>query len=102
MTDSKQIEIKYKSIDGTEHSAFIWPLVRKEGIKVIHSVLKVVGGATLGNDISKILEELDYDVFMNIAKPLLRNATVDLKECKDIEEFDGFNGHYLDLYILTV
>lgn len=101
MQESKQIEIKYKSLDGTEHSAFIWPLVRIEGARVLHEIISVVGGATLGNDLSSMLQRLEFTVFLSIAKPLLRNAVIDLKECKDLESFDGFNGHYLDLYILV-
>jgi hypothetical protein len=101
MSDPKQIEIKYKSLDGTEHSAFIWPLVRIEGVKVIHKVMSVLGGLTLGGNITAALQALDFDTFLSIAKPLLRNATIDLVECKDIETFDGFNQRYLDLYILV-
>lgn len=98
---SGQIEIKYKSLDGKEHEAFIWPLKRKEGIKVLHTLIQTIGGLVLGSDIFSILKAIDLDVFMSIANPLLRNAVIDLKECKDLESFDGFNGSFTDVYVLT-
>lgn len=99
---SEQVEIKYTSLDGTEHSAFIWPLKRKEGVKILHTLITTIGGAAISGDLVSMIKAIDYDALINILTPLLRYAVIDGKECKELDTFDGFNGRFTDIYIIGV
>lgn len=114
----ERINVVYKGVDGAAHAAFITPLARKEGFAVLHTVLSTIAGSVDqevlrgmsggGVDpgaivafVSNAIRAIDFDTFWGVASKLLRYATIDLKECKDLDSFDGFNGAFADLYPLV-
>lgn len=94
------IKVIYKGLDGTAHEAFIQPLKRKEGVLVLHKLIAVFGALETGQ-IGEALKTLDGETFWDMASKLLRYSTIDLKECKDLDSFDGFNTRFGDLYALV-
>jgi hypothetical protein len=98
---AEQIKIVYRSLDGSDHEAFVWPLKRKEGVKVMHSLISAIGGAAIGGNLAQALKEIDFDMLLSISSPLLRYAVIDGVEFKDLDTFDGFNGRFSDFYVLV-
>jgi len=97
----ERIKITYKGLNGATHDAFITPLVRKDAILVHHTILEVLGSFESG-DLSNVLKTLDGEKFWALACKLLKYATIDLKECKDLDTFDGFDGKSSDIYPLVI
>jgi hypothetical protein len=97
----ERLKISYKGINGALHVAFLTPLVRKDAILVHHIILEVLGSFETG-DLTNVLKTLDGEKFWALACKLLRYSTIDLKECKDLAEFDGFDGKSSDLYPLVI
>jgi hypothetical protein len=110
------LKFAYKSLDGSMHEVFVQPLKRNEGVFVLHTLLAklassldmtMLGELTPTNlgpivdFVARVFKNLEYDVFWQIATKLLRYSTIDNKECKDLESFDGFNGRFTDLYIVV-
>lgn len=95
------LKVTYKGLNGVSHEAYIQPLVRKDGVIVFHQILEVLGSFESG-DLSTVLKTLDGEKFWALACKLLRYSTIDLKECKDLNEFDGFDGKSPDLYALVI
>lgn len=94
-----RIKINYAGIDGTAHEAYITPLMRKEGVIVLHTLLNVA--SDFSDFGAAFLRNLDGEMFWDMACKLLRYSTIDLKECKDLNTFDGFNTRFSDLYALV-
>lgn len=115
-TDFDPIKIVYRGIDGASHEAFIQPLKRRDGVEVLHLVLSAVGasldadtlGAVAKGDnsaliaiVGRLIKSVSFDDMWKIANKLLRFSVIDLKECNDLDQFDGFNGHFADVYSLV-
>jgi hypothetical protein len=114
---AQAIRVSYKGLDGKPHEAFIQPLCGRDGVTVMHLVLGAIGGSldvetlkavSVGDSagltalIAKLLQAVSPDTFWSIASKLLRYSTIDLKECKDLDAFDGFDGHFSDIYPLVL
>lgn len=115
-TSHDPIKVDYKGIDGALHEAFIQPLKRKDGVEVLHLILGALGGSlttdtiaelSKGNTaaifalVGKLIQGIAFEDFWKIADKLLRFAVIDSKQCDSLDNYDGFNGHFADLYALV-
>lgn len=98
---AERIKINYAGIDGSPHEAYITPLMRKEGVLVLHKLIESFADVDFSNVGMGLLRNLDGETFWEMACKLLKYSTIDLKECKDLNLFDGFNTRFSDLYALV-
>jgi len=97
----ERIKLSYKRLNGEAVEVYITPLVRKDAILVHHQILEVLGSFESGSLVD-VLKTLDGEKFWALACKLLRYSTIGLKECKDLNDFDGFDGKSSDLYPLVI
>lgn len=98
--ENNPIKITYTGFDGADHEAFIYPLKRKEGILVYHRMMSVFASLQGDNAIA-IFKAMSGEDLIYFCETLLRYATIDSKEFKGLDSFDGFNGHFEDIYTIV-
>lgn len=92
---------KYVGVDGVSHEASITPLVRAEGFRVFHTMIGWFQSAdeSAASNPLALFATIDPDEFWKVARMLFKGSVIDLKQCPDLDSFDGFNGSRIaDLY----
>lgn len=95
------IKIQFQGLNGAMREAYIQPLTRKNGVYVLHKVLSVFGNIDSNAGMMAVFKELDFDSLWDLASRMLTYAVIDGKQCKTLDDFDGFDGHFGDLYALV-